>query len=371
MSDPRKGLPSASSMQRIMSCRGSLPLTEQLRTMGMLPEDRGSDDADKGTRIHEILAKFAKGEDLNRADFDSEEWTTAEKLWERAQEIITEFFGDDLSDVEFVVEERLWLNDRTGEKILSGQFDLIGIRASTGDALLIDYKTLFGEHPPASLNWQLRTGAVLIREIWGATAIRIVLLQNAAPTSKQDVDVIDLDGWLEEIEELPAMAKRDPLQVGFTRGHWCNYCPAKLACPKIKHDLAIMEATPEAVIQGASNDQLGELLDRLESVSTLEATAKREADWRLRNGATIPGWKLEASKGKRKITDPAAVGRALIDMGAETETVLGVMSMPVGKAEAILSEVSGKKGKALKSLFEEITDGFVEISEPEPTLKKA
>ena len=103
----------------------------------------------------------------------------------------------------------------------------------------------------------------------------------------------------------------------------------------------------------------------------LEKAARAEAEGRIKAGATVPGWVVESSAGKRQVTDSAELCRVLIDAGASVADVLSAVSIPVGKAEKIYAEAVGMKGKYAREAFEEVTAALIEKSQPEPTLKRA
>jgi hypothetical protein len=58
MSDPRKGRPSASSMDRLSACAASWNLEK------LAPAEPENPDATSGTRIHAVLAGLAPYDDL-------------------------------------------------------------------------------------------------------------------------------------------------------------------------------------------------------------------------------------------------------------------------------------------------------------------
>jgi RecB family exonuclease len=368
--DERGGLPSASSMQRIIECPASLPLTNRLRAEGVLPADWGSQDADRGTRIHALLAAYATGLSLPKADPDEAE--EALKLWMQTQHLIEQTFGDDPAGVEMVIEERIWLENSNGQRIASGQFDFIAVDAFNNRALVIDYKTGRGEVSPAAENYQLFFAAVVIREVFDVSNIRGAIIQTGAAANVADYQTPDLDFFLEQIDTALARQSRDPFEVGFRPSESrCKYCPARLVCPRLHYDLAQVEASPLAIIASATNEQLADFLAKLESVKPLEKAARAEAEGRIKAGATVPGWVVESSAGKRQVTDSAELCRVLIDAGASVADVLSAVSIPVGKAEKIYAEAAGLKGKYAREAFEEVTAALIEKSQPEPTLKRA
>lgn len=367
--DERRGLPSASSFPRYATCPGSIALEFQLREAGVLPVDHGSGDAESGTRIHEILKKLATGAADPFAGAALLDIEVAEDLWERAQHFIKKAFGEDLSAVTFIVEQRHWLHDVDGSQIASGQFDLMAHNGVFG--LVLDYKTLFGEHDPAPINRQLQFGAVILREAYGIREGMIVLLQRMKPASHAFYNDEDLADWLDEIDTIILRKSQDPFALGFVRSHHCTFCAARLACPRLQYEMASIQASPLAILATATDEQIGTFLDRCESVDVLKRAAEREVTVRIESGREVPGWTMAASAGKREVTNPRLLANELIAAGAPLSAVLGAMKLTVGDAQALHKAATGLKGRAANTAFNELSAGMVRISEPAPTLKRA
>lgn len=370
--DERRGLPSASGMQRIMDCPASLPLTELLRQNGQLPADHGSADADRGTRIHAILDALANDQPLPESEPD--ELAEARELWETVQTIVTRSFGVNPAGVEIITEKRLWLLDEFDSPIASCRFDfLAAVQPEQGRALLLDYKTGRSFIPAPRENWQMLTGAVLVRNEYGVPEITAGVVQsNREPM----VDVFSAEVLeLADARIRYAVSRRhiDPFTVPFHASpDNCKYCPARLACPKLHMDHAIarMLPDPEVFIATAPTHRLGEFLVAAESAKTLFKAAEKEMAFRLTSGQEDANWHMASGPARRKITDAAAMGKALIAEGATVDTVLAAMSLNVGAAEAVLKDATKLKGKALAARMAEIGADYIVAPEPEPSLKR-
>lgn len=371
--DERKGLPSASSMQRIMNCPASLPLTHRLRELGQLPTDHGSEDASRGTRIHDYLQALGEGAETLPSGLTQEELEEALSLWDRAQDVITQLFGEDLAEVDIVVEQRLWLEDAlTGDAVFSGRFDLIAM--DTDKALILDYKTGFSDVPIAAENWQIMAGAVLFREAFGnGREIYGTILQTGhkAEVSRIETDAIRQAGRL--ILMRLNEKESDPFTLGFNPSDEnCKYCPARLACPRLHYDLKEVTGitNADALISTASTPRLDAFLNQLESIERITKAARKEMAARLERGEEAPNYHLASGPARRKVVDAGKLASALISEGADTSTVLASMSMTVGNAERVLKDATGLKGKALKEKMEALAGDAIEAKEPEPSLKR-
>lgn len=370
--DERRGLPSASSMQRILECAGSLPLTERLRVMGRLPADHGSEDADRGTRIHAILDCLS--DNREPAAFDPEEMAEARELWEQAQEIITRTFGTDLSDVEIKIEERRWMLDPfTEEPIASGRYDITAVSEARRQGLVLDYKTGHGNVPRSESNWQLRMGAVQLMEAHTISSVIVGVVQSGCQVHTATFNSTDLQRFQSQIIEAIGRKFMDPFKLGFDPSEdRCKYCPARLACPRLHYDLSTIhsESDPLLLIATASTPRLSDFLLSLESVEVIAKAAKTEMTARLKAGEEDANWHMASGPARRKITNAAAMGKALIAEGATVETVLAAISLNVGAAEAVLKDATKLKGKALAARMVEIGADYIVASEPEPSLKR-
>jgi hypothetical protein len=355
MTDERKGKPSASGMQRIMECAACLPLTNQLRREGKLPEDKGGDEARFGTGVHEILELLALG--VMPVGFDPKQVEVAMPLWEQAQKFEPEY------QAATAVEERIWSS--CGD--FSGMFDLVWIGVES--AVLIDYKTLHGNHPPANINWQLKTGAVLLRQNYGVTNVTAVLLQTMKAPSVAEWNEMDIDEFESEIQQRVWRGNRDPWMNGFNpHPDLCNYCPARLSCPA--HHSMIGQAMETDAITTAQTPRLSEFLRACEVVEIHRKAALAEMERRLKSGETDDHFTLAPGTTRRKITSVPTLVNRLIAEGVPMKDALAAMSMSPGDAEKLLKSATGLKGGEFADKMRDISQGCIEKPEPELKLKR-
>jgi hypothetical protein len=355
MTDERKGKPSASGMQRIMECAACLPLTNQLRREGKLPEDKGSDQANFGTAVHEILELLALG--VMPVGFDQKHIEAAMPLWDQAQKFEPDY------QAATAVEERIWSN--CGE--FSGMFDLVWIGFES--AVLLDYKTLHGNHPPANINWQLKTGAVLLRQNYGVSSVKAVLLQTMKAPSVAEWNEIDIEEFESEIQGRLWNRDRDPWRAGFNPNpNLCPHCPASLSCPAHHH--LIGQAMATDAITTATTPRLSEFLRACEVVDMHKKAALAEMEHRLFMGETDIHFTLAFGATKRKITSVPTLVNRLIGEGVPMKSALSAMSMSLGDAESLLKKATGLKGSEFAEKMREISEGCIEKPEPELKLKR-
>lgn len=372
--DERMGMPSASGIARILKCPASLALTRQLSENGQLPEDIAGAAAERGTRIHAMLACLGVGMDVEDAKtrvVGDDEADEAMALWERAQNVITRVFGTaDGDEVIRVVEDRLWYYHE-GTRLFSGQFDLAVLDTKSSDLVLIDYKTGRGDVPEAENNAQLAAGAVLFAAEHGITRSTVAILQVGERDSVAVLGPDEIERWRQRIVNTIAGIPSDPFVAGFgPDADTCKYCPVKTACPALSYQVTTNAGLSTDFIRSLDCVQLGEVLRRFETIKTVEEAARSEAERRISEGLPVDGWVMESGPPRRSVVDSSTMAQRLIECGASVPDVLAKVKLSVGDCEKLHQTASGLKGKAAKEAFAEICAGIVESKTPEPSLKE-
>lgn len=386
MSDPRKGLPSASSMERIVNCPGSF-LAERGCVEVASEQD---DDAKSGELTHAYCANPCS-ETLEK--LTGHQIATAEMCMEIAD---TQARYNGFESAKIVCEKRLWLANELLEQLCSGQPDRIYVDEANSRAMIADFKTLFGDHAEAPSNWQLRTLAVLVAEIYGVNEVVVVLIQPmVSPQFTTSIYVQDdlvrssilLRQHLDAANELNALRRA---------GAWCEHCKAKGNCPEgLGYVLALTFYDRETL----APEKKSELLDRLsvaeKFVDWLKGNAKRELET---NPLAIPGWTLAPGSERRKLVDGKTVrdvfnaicftecmlcrndqddrskcpacrgsGRVQIIQGDE---FLSACGLKIGETETLYRKTLGLKVKEAAPRFNAALDGIVEKKVGAPTLER-
>jgi hypothetical protein len=134
-------------------------------------------------------------------------------------------------------------------------------------------------------------------------------------------------------------------------GKHCRFCPVLPHCKKPK-DLALSVATsaflntpieniPDGTVQGAklpegalSNDDLGDILDRIEIIQPWLAAIKALAEDRIKQGQTVPGYKLVPKRALRRfVDDDADVVKYLEAQGFDLDDVTVVKPLTPAQLE--------------------------------------
>jgi len=363
--DPRRGLPSASSLHRLVNCPGSFRASKDAIAAGMAPPD-DSEDAASGTRIHRWL-ETESDEDWQALSYDEQQ--TAARCQSQRNWLLADFAKRHGEVMRETRERRFGITafGVTGDIaaglpwIGSGQSDLI---AKAGDHLLIlDYKTGRGDITPADANDQLRGLAALAWHFKPETVtVAIVAPLTGQPTTAV-FDRIALNatkGWLVETW------LNAPEATETAAGPWCQYCPARLACgtyaahnaqtlAPLTQDGLPADKVKEALFARAYESDTATLAEMGERVRMLEwgaAAIKAAIRRRLEEGGLAAdelreaGWDLVETAGNREITDPdkAAILLAPLLAGAEGGAQAALMRAAKLSAATLTEEIHKASG---------------------------
>jgi len=347
MDDERLNLPSASGYGRLLNCPGSGAMEAKCE------KDEDTPESASGTRIHAHCAGLPVEPPLTLTENDTAEMCRS--LEEQAKEQ----WKQRLSGIHYIQEareDRLYLRD--GLKIaFSGQPDLVLM--SQNKALVLDYKTGFGDQQDSCENDQLRALAVLLKhEYPDLEEITAGIIQPGAGMRVELVtfNAEHLEAATAEVFGALESAKRPvaPLILG----DHCKWCRAKAICPKQQHQfkkLSNMTITTNMERQELlPNETLFQLLKQkgnvLKFIGELEAEAKR----RLEAGQEISGegeqYALVDGAARRKVADNAGLANALLEShGITSRELLETCStIKVGELDTLMRMKSGKKAKEVK-----------------------
>jgi hypothetical protein len=364
--DPRQGLPSASSLHRLVNCPGSFRAAKEAIAKGMAPPD-DSDDAAIGTRIHRWL-ETESDEDWQALSYTEQQ--TAARCQGQRNWLLADF-AKRHGEVTWETRERRFAITAFGVTgdisgglpwIGSGQADFVA-RAG-GAILVIDYKTGRGDVTPADANDQLRGLAALFHRVAESVTVAIVAPLTGQPT----VAEYDLQALKAAKAWLVRTWLNAPHATETKAGEWCQYCPARLICGTYAaHNAATLapltqdglppEKVKEALFARAYESDTATLAEMGERVKMLEwgaAALKAAIRKRLEEGGLAAdelreaGWELVETNGNREITDPdkAAVLLAPLLAGAvggPNAALMRAASLSAPRIEEEIHKASGKK----------------------------
>ena len=351
MTDERKGKPSASGYERLYNCPGSLNAERGL-------PDTTSDEAESGTRIHAILETIARSEYQGGplpVDCDEDELDKAWMLWHRGQAAMRTWLGDAECD-SVHIEERLWI----GDDDFSGKADLIFVAGNR--ALILDYKSGWGDHERNEASPQLRALTVLVLfkqpNVFDVQAEIVQLGRDFPPV------VYDFDAAQVAAKELgDSLAAAISPDAPRNAGKWCTYCKARFTCEK-----STAEIVTVAESQMEISNERWELLPRarkLELAKACKLAVKLAGDINKRikedleaDPNSIPGLTIKPGANEREIADTLAAWEKLGGI-LSVDQFTSAMKASVPKLE----DAYYRKRKADDSKITKMTAGneFAEI----------
>jgi hypothetical protein len=366
MTDERHGLPSASMIHRLSACPGSL------RQCAGIP-DRPTADSDFGTHVHDYLAGKLKPEDITPEELD-----IAESCERIEQKVVTNWMaqcGFVADEAEVTVSRdttRLWLMV-DGVRACSGLADVM--RLHQGCALIIDFKTLPGDHKDADENLQLRCLAVLAgARFHNLRRVDVAIIQ---PLVTHSPKVCSYDA------EALSMARKELLSIlhegnspsaPLKAGDHCKFCRANAVCPETRKEVETLSSlTIHHAGLTVSDEDIANLRNRCgaakKMIASIEAEAFRRAEadpetWRKF------GYEIHEGSEKRTVADVTTVSTRLNEMGASWGDIAGACSITLKSVEALARKATGEKGMALKSKVDGVLFGCIEMKKAKPSLKR-
>jgi len=372
--NPFQNVPSASKLHRVLECPGS-----HQAEFAAVQVEEDTTEANIGNEVHAILA----GE-LTEDTASVEAVQTAEMCERQVSSLITEWGHDDKNRLS---EKRYGLTRIGGvvevtestkaDVIFTGQFDRLYISGTHG--LLIDFKSLRGDHATAIENPQLMSLAVLVAKKHKLETVRVALVQplKGKPTTADfNANGLKLaESWLLAVLDAEMEAGPDDLRAG----DWCKYCKARYGCRKFQ-EAAIqeVEVIEPATIAGMDGEtqrkamwaraldlpaaRLASAMNGLAMVKRYVAAIEGVAKARAENDPEFQQFfTLREKKGRRSITDVTKVFAACEAHGVTAEQFTALCSIGLGDVKQLLKDATHLKGKALDNLHDAVLTGAVEV----------
>jgi hypothetical protein len=370
--NPFQNVPSASKLHRVLECPGS---HQAEFAAPQVEED--TTEANIGNEVHAILA----GE-LTEDNASVEAVQTAEMCERQVLSLITEWGHDDNNKLS---EKRYGLTRLGGvvevtestkaDVIFTGQFDRLYISGTHG--LLIDFKSLRGDHATAIENPQLMSLAVLVAKKHKLTDVRVALVQpmKGKPTTADfNANGLKLaESWLFAALDAEMEAGPDDRRAG----KWCKYCKARFSCPTFRDvninaldvvqpetlpaDAATRNKTVFARMAEMTPQQLIHIEKNVVGLMGAFIAAHKAVFKQRVEAGEIPGYTTREKKGKRSIIDVTKVFAACEAHGVTAEQFTALCSIGLGDVKQLLKDATHLKGKALDNLHDAVLTGAVEV----------
>ena len=197
-------------------------------------------------------------------------------------------------------ESRMWLSPPAFPAAVnfSGMADYILMRGTT--AIIIDYKTGYGEVTPSGRNLQLLALAVLLKEKFPKIRkIHAAIIQTQMPVELATFNTKQLRDGKELILSILELALT-PSARRFAGEKQCKFCRFKASCPEAMGALMTLTHVTEL----SDPTRFAELLDYVGVAKKLIPEIEKKARETLDNDPhSIPGYKIAEGRKRRKITD--------------------------------------------------------------------
>ena len=356
MSDERGSCPSASGIGRLELCPGSWNLEQQF------PEVESA-DATEGTIRHELIAD----DEVIVDSLDPERRFVVERSRSLTEKARSECGFKGESTIR--KEERYWLLNEAGARVLSGKFDYAEYEKKTG--LVIDYKTLGGYQVNAYDNLQLRAYAVLLAEKHGLDCVYICLIQPLG-IQAYSMDMLGKKDLKEAKKNILDILRSALSPNAQRRPHpnACKWCKALVHCPEVRN---VMDTIIEVDLEKLEEPYE---IERLVGVAQIASKwADRLTKWvkakLVEDDAFLPNYRLRKTGSVKSIKDmPKAIKLISEGLGLKEGDLKKYLKVTLADLTKLYEEKTGdKKGsrKAVEGMLAEV----IVAKEKSPSLQKA
>lgn len=390
--DPRMGLPSASSAREDYLCPGRYRAQQE---WGVADD---SSAAEAGTRMHKLYAGDQSIEatsfERNRVEYArviDEAMQRKWRDWLEESGRVKDASGLHICDPTYHFR---WKWNVGGQMMFSGETDRVVIAEELRPefrthVLLTDFKSLFGEHDPADINFQIRRYVGLMGLETPSVMTVTAYINQPSMKGLPAATLFERGHIVQAMEELRVSVLKmlHPKAPRIPGNIQCTHCKAKLSCPEYQKVMKTTDVLvrgdngePATTAQMAgrltviSNEHLEKILPWVQALESFRGLAWKEAKERLKAKKDAFGyrWFLEPND-RDEITDLSLVLANLTDglKGLTVKEFLGACSLSKEKLANLIRSHTNLKGKGLNDAVQEACAGAIKTKELEPTLKKA
>lgn len=287
---------------------------------------------DRGAHIDEFAE--VEGADMSMLEY-AEDY--AAYVLERYGEL-----GGEPSKVTLRIETRVDLSS-----YIDGGFGTADCHLYNDDTLhVIDYKYGKGVPVTAVGNAQMRLYALGILDELEATTttqIKRVVMTIYQPRigsiTTDEITASELAEWGETVLRPRAAMATEGLGEFAAGGH-CVFCPARAKCRTLAMEQLSAEAMQIKAANELSDDELGVVLQRTETLTSWVERVKEYALERALAGNGVRGYKVVAGRARREYVDEEAVASLMLGHGLSEDMIYNRKLIGITDAERLL----GKKG---------------------------
>jgi len=347
--DERKGLPSASGIEQMQLCPGSW-------TYQQMFESVDSDEANEGTTRHDLIENVIRGK-VSIDTLEGEHYTCVERALNLLELIEREIEVGwaDLDNQHQFLEERVWVHDGTN-KLYRAKYDLLRDYGN-GTLLLVDWKTLYGDHTPAPDNVQLLAQALAVYRNH-PTEIKRIWCALAEPFPNPSYSLVEylperLEKSYEFIRSIITKAtKKDASRIPGVKQ--CKYCDALAVCPEAR--FIISQAFNFKPLE-LNADLISEVMNIAALADKWAKAVKDRTRELLNDGTEVRGWKLTGSGTTKSISDTNKCAEAIMDTNQmDWAKFLGACTTSWSKLVTIWQEARLESGGAKITKKEAISE---------------
>ena len=352
MTDERRGLPSASSFDRLAVCPGSFSAEKNM-------PDESSEMSKAGDLGHSCLAGEIPIDEL-----DDDTAKTVAVIQSLEPKLLEKF---DFSDGKQIREERLWF-EIDDEKFYSGKADLVVIKENK--AFIIDYKT--GPIPVdhAHTNMQLRALVALVHlNHPNLTEIKAAIIQPRnfdAPITVTEYREDDIWAVHYQITNIIAEIEDEDAPRKATE-NGCRYCKAKPTCPEANQTIMEIQNTKNNLPAIPTPDLLEKCAIAKKVITKIEDNAREAL---INDPCSIPGYYLKPGSTRKVINNPEGVFYQAAILGIDGSEFASICDVNKTKLKALIKDKTGRKGKELDQAITDILDGNTTEKQNKPSLAK-
>lgn len=371
--DERLGYTSASNAELDELCPGRF-----LAQRGL--PGRDGEYAQTGRRVHEALAGRFPPEGLSfneRETFDSCQ-RIEHRLLAKFKASVRLQDPAGLEPVgQCVREERMWVCwDRIGKEWKhSGKPDVVHYYGNA--ALVVEYKTLWGDIPGAPSNKQLRDQVMLVdRNGTGLHWIWCVVIQPNV-TDEPEICMYTRESlnraWIDVRARVEA--SWNPESPRLPGNPQCDHCLAKTRCLEyqkwagalIPGMLGLLDVPVELWTQ----EQRAIFCEReIIARKWLQDTKDAMKHLLAEDPASVPGWYLKPGAVRSIITNPTLVFERFQKLGGKLEQFMATLEVKKQKLREQIHQVTGARGGKLESALDAVVLNLTEEKRNEPTLAR-
>ena len=376
MADARHHDFGPSSLARREACPGSWHVER------FLPSPPASDDAERGTRLHEAVAAWiAAGAEPTCTDLQDDDFECVRRMFDCfAQE--RDALAEECGAAPEVFAERRLGYAAFGEEVFFGTCDVLLLDRASGRGTVIDWKTGARQVPAAEENLQGAAYALAAMQAERLSAVKVVFF-NPGPLCRQRTSYTFTDAAALGRTVMGVVAKCQEPDAPCRDGEHCRYCKGAEwgTCPVAAGKLAAVSASlkdGESPLESWDGDRLGALWRDLSLFASarFQARVRDELMKRIEAAhAPVGGWEIKVSSGRRSFGDVPGMLEAVAPLlPPERMALLATYSYTAVEkalAEALVAAGRCASAKEAKGAAAEALSAFLAAAEPVRGLQAA